>query len=165
MDEVIRIGVISDTHFSDVSRGMAFMQEMFTGPFRGIDMLLHAGDLVKDEILAAVTDCPVYAVRGNMDRHSALPFKRIMEAGGHRIGLIHGWGAPAGLEKRLLHEFENEQIGILVYGHSHQPMCLEHQGVLLFNPGSATDRRDAPSHTVGILELSGSIRGRIVNLD
>lgn len=161
----MRIGVVSDTHFTDIAQGMAFMHDIMAGPLSGVDMLLHAGDLVRDEILAAVTTCPVYAVRGNMDVASGYPSRRIVKIGTKSIGLVHGWGPPGGLETRLLKEFSGESIDALVFGHSHRPLCLEHAGVLLFNPGSAADRRDERHHTVGILEVSEEISGRIIQLD
>jgi len=129
-------------------------------------MLLHAGDLVREEILAAVTDCPVYAVRGNMDPSgTSLPDRRIVSAAGKRIGLIHGWGPPAGMELRLLRAFEGERLDALVFGHSHAPCCRRHEGVLFFNPGSATDRRQARHHTVGVLEVGAQVTGRILEID
>jgi len=161
----MRIGVISDTHFTDTAEGIAFMHALMAGPLAGVDMLLHAGDLVREEILSAVTDCPVYAVRGNMDHHSTLPSRRVVKAGDKRIGLAHGWGPPAGLAQRLLKEFAGESLDALVFGHSHRPLCLDHGGVLLFNPGSAADRRDEPHHTVGILDVGEQISGRILQLD
>jgi len=162
----MKIGVLSDTHFTDIGHGLAFVHELLEGPLQGIDMLLHAGDLVREEILAAVTNCPVYAVRGNMDPGgSSLPERRIVSAAGKRIGLMHGWGPPSGLEHRLLRAFEGESLDALVFGHSHAPLCRRHEGVLLFNPGSATDRRQAHHHTVGILEVGSQVTGRILRLD
>ncbi len=162
----MKIGVISDTHFSDIETGMAFIDTLMEGPLRGVDMLLHAGDLVREEILDVVTVCPVYAVRGNMDSgRCSLPLRRIITAAGKRIGLIHGWGPPGGLEQRLLQEFAHERIDVLVYGHTHRPLCRDHQGILLFNPGSAADRRDARHHTVGLIEIDATVSAQILNLD
>lgn len=162
----MNIGVVSDTHFSDASHGMAFLHDLLEGPLRGIDMLLHAGDLVNYDILAGVSQCPVYAVRGNMDAgHRNLPQRRIIKAHDKQIALIHGWGPPGGLEQRLINEFSTETIDALVFGHSHRPFCHRHEGVLLFNPGSAADRREADHHTVGLLEVGETIEGRIINLD
>jgi len=162
----MKIGVLSDTHFSDIDVGMAFIDALMVGPFHDVDMVLHAGDLVREEILDVVTRCPVYAVRGNMDGGRCnLPLRRIVTAGAARIGLIHGWGPPGGLEMRLLQEFTHDRIDALVFGHSHRPLCLRHQGVLLFNPGSAADRREAHHHTVGLLEVDDGITGQILNLD
>ncbi|NIY15820.1 MAG: hypothetical protein GWM98_13445, partial [Nitrospinaceae bacterium] len=91
------------------------------------------------------------AVRGNMDPFvQGVPVKRVIEFAGHRIGLIHGWGPPEGLENRLLKEFCGENLDALVYGHSHYPANHECNGMLFFNPGSVTDKRRADHCSVGV---------------
>jgi predicted phosphodiesterase len=64
-----------------------------------------------------------------------------------------------------MNEFSDDDIDALVFGHSHRPLCHRYEGVLLFNPGSAADRREADHHTVGLLEVGSSIEGRIINID
>jgi putative phosphoesterase len=163
---MVRIGVISDTHISEAGQGLRFMESLRTRIFPAADMILHAGDIVEPDILCAFSDIPVHAVRGNMDSPlSGLPIKRTLRIGGFRIGLIHGWGAPAGLEQRLIREFADEPLDCLVYGHSHMPVCHRREGVLFFNPGSPTRNRQPPWPSVGILELSTAIDGRIIPLD
>lgn len=159
--------MISDSHLPDSGEAWTFLQELVEQCLAPVDMVLHAGDLVAPELLQVFADCPVYAVRGNMDPASpGVPIKRVVEVGSFRIGLIHGWGAPEGLEERLLPEFAGEEIDCLVYGHSHRPVCHRRNGILLFNPGSPTDRRSSPFHTVGLLEVdSEGIRGQILRLD
>lgn len=162
----MKIGVISDTHMAEPKQGLRFMESLRTRFFSAADMILHAGDIVEPEILCAFFDIPVHAVRGNMDYPLPdLPVKRVLRIGGFRIGLIHGWGAPAGLERRLFREFADEPLDCLVYGHSHMPVCHRREGVLFFNPGSPTQNRQAPWPSVGMLELSASIGGRIIRLD
>lgn len=161
-----RIGVISDTHIVDAWRDDSLLNSIQEQHFQGVDLVLHAGDLVDSQILTQFTACPVMAVCGNMDPPAVdLPMQRVITAGPFRIGLVHGWGAPKGLEQRLLKEFSDENIDCLVYGHSHMPTCRWHREQLLFNPGSPTDRRDAPFHSVGILEIDDKIQGRIIPLD
>jgi hypothetical protein len=94
------------------------------------------------------------------------PHQRVVEVDGVRIGLIHGWGPPAGLAARVRAAFAGTRLDCLVFGHSHMPLCRWEGALLLFNPGSATDRRGQPSTSVGILEVEGGvIAGRIVLLD
>ena len=163
---MLRIGVLSDTHLRDAGHGMAFLHDLAIDYFSGIDLLLHAGDVGDPSTLEVFKEIPVYAVRGNTDSaDSRLPSKRIVTVEGLRIGLIHGWGAANGLEARVGREFSDAAIDCLVYGHSHQPACHRRGGMLFFNPGSPTDRRSAPFHSVGILEVGEGIRGHIVRLD
>jgi putative phosphoesterase len=95
-----------------------------------------------------------------------LPHKRVVRIDGASIGLIHGWGAREGLVERVRREFAGTPLDCLVFGHSHVPMCHWHAGLLLFNPGSTTDRRGMLYESVGILEIdNGMISGRIISLD
>lgn len=163
---MLRIGVLSDTHFKSLGHGLPLLQRLIAGPFREVEIVLHAGDLVQPDILLAFVDRTVHAVRGNMDGpESDLPLRRVLEIGGFRIGLIHGWGAPEGLEERLVPEFKGEELHCLVYGHSHRPVCHRRDGILFFNPGSPTDQRWAPYPSVGLLELDRTIEGRILSLE
>ncbi len=163
---MMKIGVLSDTHINSYARNYEFLEKLNHAYFQDAEIILHAGDMVDPDILLGFGDKQVHAVRGNMDPPVAgMPERRILEIAGFRIGLIHGWGAPDGLEDRILKEFTGEHLDCLVYGHSHQPVCRRQEGVLLFNPGSPTDRRWAPYHSVGLLHLSDTIEGQIIRID
>jgi putative phosphoesterase len=162
----MKIGVLSDTHLGDLKQALPFLQALADRYFNDAELILHAGDLVNPDILMAFAGRTVHAVRGNMDLGAShLPVRRIVTVGGFRIGLIHGWGAPDTLEERVLREFRGERLDCLVYGHSHQPVCHRRDGLLLFNPGSPTDRRWAPYHSVGLLEVGERIEGRLIRID
>lgn len=163
---MLRIGVLSDTHFLSPEDGSVFLEKLLQREFKDVDLILHAGDVVHPDSLIAFEEIPLYLVQGNMDPSQAgVPIRRIVEAGGFRIGLIHGWGAALGLEERVMAEFADEDLDCLVYGHSHHWVNHHQNGLLLFNPGSPTDRRGAPFHSVGILELDEDIRGHILSVD
>jgi len=163
---MLRAGVLSDTHFQSVGDGTFVLEQLLEKEFKDVDLILHAGDVVHPDSLIAFDEIPLYLVRGNMDPPQAgVPVKRIVEAGGFRIGLIHGWGAADNLEERVMAEFADEDLDCLVYGHSHHWANHHQNGLLLFNPGSPTDRRGAPFHSVGILELAQDIRGHILRID
>ncbi len=162
----VRIGVLSDTHLPDSVDAHAFLDNLVENVLAPVDMILHAGDLVAPELLDAFADYPVHAVRGNMDPPiKGVPIKKVINVGGFTIGLIHGWGPPEGIEERAYAEFSSTSLDCLVYGHSHQPACHHDDGVLFFNPGSATDRRSMEYYSVGLLEIDSDIRGTIIRLD
>jgi putative phosphoesterase len=159
----VKIGVISDTHLMGCHEKI----ERIAGTvFRDADLILHAGDLVDIAVLDAFAPREVKAVFGNMDPpgvRDVLPEKLIWEIDGRRFALIHGWGPPFAIERRL-----RDYVGAvdcLVYGHTHYPMNEVWDGTLFFNPGSATDKRFAPHSTVGLLEVNKKIRGSIVVLE
>lgn len=166
----MKIGVLSDTHFSKNSgifrsmkqavrnsRTMPKLRELLQHHFQGVELILHAGDFVDLMVLEMLqTIAPVEAVQGNMDSPAIcaqLPIRKIIEKGGVRIGLTHGNGAPQGIVQRALAEFQAEQIDAVVFGHSHTPLNERHAGVLCFNPGSPTDRIFAPYNSIGLLEI------------
>lgn len=163
---MVRIGVLSDTHLPDSGEACDFLQDVAARHFADVELILHAGDIVAPAVLAALAPCPVYGVRGNMDPAAPeLPYRRVLPVAGLQLGLIHGWGPPEGLLDRVRREFADTHLDCLVFGHSHVPLCRRERGVLLFNPGSATDRRDQPGCSVGLLEIdNGAIHGRIVML-
>lgn len=162
----MQVGVIADTHFRTLRDGLGLLEQLLQGPFAEVELILHAGDLGSTQILDGYLDVPLLAVRGNTDGEDArLPLQRLVELAGFRIGLIHGWGPVAGLESRVLKEFSAIPLDCLIYGHSHSPVCHRQGELLLFNPGSPTDRRSAPWHSVGLLDLGSTLTGRILALD
>ncbi|MCW2968414.1 MAG: metallophosphoesterase family protein, partial [Solirubrobacteraceae bacterium] len=98
---------------------------------------------------------PVAAVVGNVDSaelRGRLPERRVVEAGGARIGMVHDAGPAQGRLARLRAAFPD--VDAVVFGHSHIPLA-EHapDGFAIFNPGSPTDRRRQPRHTMGVASV------------
>ncbi len=162
----MKLGVLSDTHFTSLADGLGFMQRLCDGPFAEVDLILHAGDIVHPDLFFCFDTKPVLAVRGNCDEAApGLPMRRVEEFAGFRIGMTHGWGPQRGIVGQVLGSFADEPLDVLIFGHTHYPLCRYKDDLLLFNPGSAIDRRDAPYHSVGILELGARVDASIINLD
>ena len=156
----MKIGVLSDTHLGRVSREL---QDVIEHQFKGVDLILHAGDIVSGEVLAYLEAYGAVAVQGNMDQAAVtqvLPVKRVVTAGPFRIGLIHGFGAPRGLAEMIRHEFE--EIDCLVFGHSHQPMNRRVGNELWFNPGAFS--QGSGGRSVGLLTVGETITGEILSV-
>lgn len=132
------------------------------------DAVLHAGDIVVADLVHELGGfAPTYAVLGNNDGGeltAMLPETRVEVLGGVRIGMIHDSGPTKGRAARMRRRFPD--CPLVVYGHSHIPHDGEGiEGQRLFNPGSPTERRMQPHHTIGILELQdGEIRGREIRI-
>jgi uncharacterized protein len=131
------------------------------------DLILHAGDVVAAPVLEELRLlAPVHAVFGNVDEaalRESLPRDLVVEAGGARIGMVHVPGPRLGREARLVARFPG--CGAVVYGHTHVPQVERHEGVWILNPGSPTERRSAPEHTMLELEVAaGEIRPQLVTL-
>jgi uncharacterized protein len=161
-EEKIRIGVISDTHLTGVDDKL---KSKLSEQFRDVSLIVHAGDLIDLSVLQMFENKEVKAVFGNMDYPSVkekLPEQLIFEIKGFKLALIHGWGTAWGLEKKLLERLG--KVDCIIYGHTHNPANHKIDDVLLFNPGSAVDKRFAASRTIGILEIDKGISGRIINI-
>jgi putative phosphoesterase len=120
---------------------------------RAADAILHAGDFVATEVLEQLESLgpPVHAVHGNVDEPALrvrLPAVRLVEAGGARIVMTHDGGRADGRLARLRARFPDADA--VVFGHSHLPLHEERDGFHIFNPGSPTERRRAPAHTMGL---------------
>jgi putative phosphoesterase len=138
--------------------------------FQDVDLILHAGDLVRPHVLEMLEKmAPVEAVLGNVDDFAlrmVLPRQKVITAHGFRIGIIHGDGPGPSTLARARAAFSqytgDEAVNCVVFGHTHQPYCEAQDGVLYLNPGSPTDCRRAPRPSCAVLHLDGVVRGEIV---
>ena len=149
----MRAVVLSDTHLRD--GGGCRLPERVYDELRAADLVLHAGDVVGGELLDELAGYgPVHAVLGNNDvgLGRVLPETRVVDLDGVQVAMIHDSGPRAGRARRLHDRFP--AAGVVVFGHSHLPVNEAGvDGQLLFNPGSPTQRRMAPTRTIGVLEL------------
>ena len=120
-------------------------------------MILHLGDVVAASVLDELRELGrVEAVYGNMDEpglQETLPQRHVVEIDGVRVGMTHIPGPRAGRKARLAGWFPDCQA--VVYGHTHVPQVEQYEGVWILNPGSPTERRSAPTHSMLELEIAG----------
>jgi uncharacterized protein len=149
-----RVGVIADTHCPEF---VAELPPAVFSAFRGVDLILHAGDInAASTIEALARIAPVHAVRGDHDRTLRdLPETSELTVEGKRIVLVHGqrsrwieepntllWTLSLGyftpnrdLPRSLHRRFP--EADVIVFGHTHRSHVLKVGGALLFNPGAA----------------------------
>jgi putative phosphoesterase len=150
---LIRALVLADTHIRP-GRGRRLPDAIYAELER-VDVILHAGDVLTQDLLDELAAfAPVHAVLGNNDRDlvGVLAETLQVELDGVRVALVHETGPTKGRAARVHRRFPNALV--VIYGHSHQP--VDEQGIggqRLFNPGSPTERRRAPSHTYGLLDF------------
>ena len=151
----VTVAVISDTH---LPRGTRRLPEACVDRLRDADLILHAGDLVAASVLEELASyAPVRAVAGNVDHPAlmeTLPKSRVVEVEDARIGMVHVAGPRAGREARLAVRFP--ECSAIVYGHTHVPQVERFEGTWILNPGSPTERRSAPRHTMIVLRIGGA---------
>lgn len=159
----MRIGVISDSHYPEFARRLP---PGVLAAFEGVDLILHGGDITGPAVLERLSRiAPIQAVRGNHDAGAfaeSLPWTRVIEVEGVRIGLAHGkrpfrvevldilWGAirrrdrlvSGGFRRALRRQFD--QVDCIVYGHLHEPAIDQVGDVLYFSPGSTYHYKTVP---------------------
>jgi uncharacterized protein len=159
------VAVISDTH---LPRGTRRIPEACLERLRSADLILHAGDITAASVLQELEALGphVHAVHGNMDDaalRDRLSGTTIVEVGGLQIGMTHDAGPRAGREERLSARFPG--CAGVVYGHTHEPQVSRIGETWILNPGSPTERRRAPSHTMLVLDVADkTIRPELIEL-
>ena len=151
----MKIGVVSDTHATSFTQ----LPDQILRTLTEVDLIIHTGDFVARDVLDGLKRLrEVKAVQGNMDSEELkriLPEKETMVIEGKRMGIIHGWGSPHGIDDRVGGMFED--VDIIVYGHSHYSQNEVKRGILFFNPGQA-------KNSFGILTIGQEVSGEIVKL-
>jgi hypothetical protein len=162
----VLIAVISDTH---LPRGARRIPDGCLERLVGVDLILHAGDFVSVEALEQLEGIgpPVVGVHGNVDSEAVrrrLPAERTVQVDGLRIGMVHDAGSSRARIERMRGRFPD--AAAVVYGHSHIPLHEQSDSFQLFNPGSPTDRRRQPSHTMGLARVEdGRVTFELIALD
>lgn len=151
----MKIGIVSDTHVTS----LAELPEKLLSALAEVELIIHAGDFISIDVLEGLKRLgEVKAVQGNMDSAELkriLPERELLEIEGKRIGIIHGWGSPYGIDDRVGSMFK--EVDAIVYGHSHYSQNELKNGVLFFNPGKARN-------SFGILTVGQEISGQIIKL-
>ena len=160
----MEIAIISDTH---LPRGRRRLPDACVDRLRAADLIIHAGDLMRLEVLHELMALgPVIAVHGNVDDASVraiVPETELVRAGQRRIAVIHDAGPAAGRLARLRRGFPTADA--VVFGHSHIPLHeTDGDGFQIFNPGSPTDRRRQPHHTMGVCHAGDRLHFELIVL-
>lgn len=149
--DVYLVGIISDTH--------GHLRPEAVAAFMGVDLIIHAGDIGKPEVLEALRKiAPVHAVRGNMDGGWAfgLPETEVVEIGEVLLYVLHD---------AYYLDLDPAAAGFVavINGHTHRAAIERRTGVLFLNPGSASSFR-SPG-TVALLRIRGStVEPQLVDL-
>ena len=160
------VAIVSDTH---LPRGQRRLPDACVERLRTADLIVHAGDFVTGDVVRQFEALgpPLAAVHGNVDTEEVrrmLPATRTVEADGAHIAIVHNGGPAAGRLERLRVRFPDADA--VVFGHSHMPLHEERDGFQIFNPGSPTERRRSPKHTMGMVsDETGRLEFALIELD
>jgi uncharacterized protein len=155
----MEVVVLADSH---LTRGFSAIGDQVIEAVASADVVIHAGDIVSRQALEELRMmAETYAVLGNNDHGLAgvLPKTLLFELAGLRLAVVHDSGPAKGRAIRLHRQFPDADL--VIFGHSHVPIDeIGIEGQVLFNPGSATQRRSQPHRTFGRLSLA---QGRIAH--
>jgi putative phosphoesterase len=161
------VGLISDTHMSGTSRRT--LPAACLERLAGCELILHAGDVMTEAALAEIEAIgpPVEAVLGNVDSFElrrTLPPERVVGLpGGVKVGMVHDAGPSSGRLALLRLRFPDADA--VLFGHSHLPLHERDGDFQIFNPGSPTQRRRSPHHSMGLARIEeGTISFELVPL-
>jgi putative phosphoesterase len=139
------VGIISDTH--------ALLRAEALAALRGSDIILHAGDIGRPEIIGELRRlAPTFVVRGNIDRGewaAELPFTQLVVIAGCTFFVLHDISQLGAYPSAA-------SAAAVVFGHSHVPSIKTRAGVLFLNPGSAGPRRFKLPITLARARVSNS---------
>jgi uncharacterized protein len=162
----VEIAIISDTH---MPRGARRLPAGCVARLRAADVIVHAGDLCTLGVLDELRSLgEVVAVHGNVDDaavRASLPASAAVNAGTRRLAVVHDAGPSRGRLARMRARFPN--VDAVVFGHSHIPLIERaDDGFQIVNPGSPTERRRAPHHTMAVAHAGAvTISFELVGLD
>jgi uncharacterized protein len=144
------IAIIADTH---MPRGARKLPDVCVEHLRTAELILHAGDISTAGVLIELRALgpPVLVVHGNVDEPvlaGSLPAELEVQLDGVRLAMTHDAGPAKGRLARLRRRFPLADA--VVFGHSHIPLHERDDGFQIFNPGSPTERRREPRHTMGL---------------
>lgn len=148
--------MVSDTHMPYRARDLP---PRLVRELQNCHGILHAGDWTDWSVYERFAAyAPTEGVAGNNDGGEIvrrLGLRKVLEAGGCRIGIVHGHGGLSrkDTEANALRAFRGEKLDAIIYGHTHIPVRKTLDGVLVFNPGSPTDRRSSPKFSFGVLQI------------
>ena len=150
----MRLAIISDTH---MPRGGRTIPQACLQHCREADVILHAGDLIDLPVLELLRSLgpPLHAIHGNVDSaavRALLPARLEVELDGVRIGMTHIPGPASRRLDALRATFG--RCDAVIFSHTHMPEHAERDGFQIFNPGSPTERRRAPAHTMGAATIA-----------
>lgn len=158
----MKVGVLSDTHIP--GRGKQIPKAVWEG-LQDVDLIIHCGDIAAGFVLDRLREiAPVEAVYGNtdpFDLKQELPKTKVLRLGDFDLGIVHGDGSRATIDNAF-GAFPFIELDCILFGHSHVPFIGKREGILMFNPGSPTDKRMQEKYSFGLLHVGKELRAELV---
>lgn len=154
-----KILILADTHMP--KKGRALPDQIISILEEGVDFIIHAGDWSEKSVYEQLSLYgPVYGVKGNVEIDEwaeQLPDKEVLQAEHMKIAIVHGHlGKGRTTPDRAYQSCIDEEPDLIVFGHSHIPYMEKRDRIMVFNPGSPTDRRRQKKFSYGILTIKSN---------
>ena len=158
----MRIGLVSDSH------GNLKALKQAVEKMGDVDAIFHMGDCIEDaRLMRQWQSVPIFAVSGNMDygeyeRHGQI----LTEMSGKKFLLVHGDRDHVKSSYNGLF-YRGQALGVdaICFGHTHQALVVEEQGILMMNPGSVALPYGNDKKTFGIITLEADhLKGEIIEI-
>lgn len=152
----MKIVVISDTHMPKKAKQLPPIVLEY---LKNSDYIFHLGDWQTLDLYNELKNfAPIIGVAGNVDQAELVDFlgyEKIITLNGFQFGLVHGHqGKGRTTEERAINTFTGQNVDAILFGHSHIPLLKEYEEKILFNPGSATDKRRQSHYSFGLIDLN-----------
>lgn len=163
----VKIAIIGDTHAKSVNE----LPNKMMREIKESDWVIHVGDYTSVDVLNGLIDLKgehFKGVYGNADSRQIwdrLPLKEVIDIEGKRIGITHpaSGGSYENIESKVIQEFKKDNVDVIFFGHTHDPIIKYKEKILLINPGKGYLESNyyGPPTTIAILKIDGGIRGKI----
>lgn len=156
----MKIAVFSDTH-NEVDKCLEVLNKN-----KDINLIIHLGDNSSDvDIIKKHTEIEIINVKGNCDINLNIEDEKVLEIKGVKIFITHGhkYGVKTSLNS-IYYRAKELNANIVLFGHSHIPINVLNDNVLLLNPGSITLPKGGHKKSFGLIEITDSIKSKIVKV-
>jgi putative phosphoesterase len=168
---ITKIAILGDTHityFKNLPKQMLI-------EIKKADWVIHVGDYVNIDVLNGLIKLKgekFKGVYGNADPsyiREKVPSKEIFGVLDKRIGITHParGGSSEFTEKIVLDEFKGDEVDIIIFGHTHEPIISNKKKLILINPGKGYLEESYFGHptTIVILEIDKTIQAFIKQIN
>ncbi len=166
----VRIIVIGDTHIFEFEE----LPQKMLKAILSADWVIHVGDYTSKNVLNGFINLKGHqfiGVHGNADPLSIrnqLLEKEIIEVNSKKIGITHPavGGTYENTKKKILRKFQDDNVDAIIYGHTHDPIIEDFNGIMLINPGKGYLEKEyfGSLTSFAILTLDDKIHAEIISI-
>ena len=162
-----KVLIIGDTHISSLDQ----LPKEILNEMDHSEWLIHVGDFVSIKLVEELKNLKkdkFKGVYGNTDPlqiRQVLPAKDIFVINEKKIGIIHPakGGIYDNTKNKVYSEFRNDNLDVIIFGHTHDPIIETFKDILFVNPGKGyvEEQYFGPAASFAILVIDETIKAEI----